>query len=116
MGYICNHAIIVSSEMAAPLERAYLIGVRLFTWPISPITPLALNGRRSFFVPPDGSKEGWPESDQGNELRNKFVEELKAFVYEDGSSPLDWVEVQFGDDYGVAKICNASDWPIKPKK
>jgi hypothetical protein len=51
---------------------------------------------------PDGSKEGWAESTQGDETRAKFIERLQLDRYDDGSSSWDWIEVGFGE-YG-AKI------------
>lgn len=53
---------------------------------------------------PDGSKEGWDTSDQGDEYRERFVALFSA-GYEDGSSPFDVVRVKVrygGDDYDYA--------------
>ena len=58
-----------------------------------------VNGHETFVVLPDGSKEGWDESDKGDALRQRFIERLKVDEYEDGSSPWSWVEVGFGE-YG----------------
>ncbi len=47
---------------------------------------------------PDGSKEGWDDSDRGDELRDRFVEQLGTVgKYEDGSSNWEWVEVSYGE-------------------
>ena len=48
---------------------------------------------------PDGSKEGWDTSNQGDDLRQRFIEELAKDNFNDGSSPWDWVEVGYGE-YG----------------
>jgi hypothetical protein len=58
-----------------------------------------VNGHHSFAVLPDGSKEGWTDSDEGDALRDRFIERLSQDDYDDGSSPWDWVEVGFGE-YG----------------
>lgn len=58
---------------------------------------------------PDGSKEGWEHSDVGDKARDSYTDWLKAQAYEDGSSPLQWVEVQYGDDNGETKIIRHSD-------
>ena len=62
-----------------------------------------VNGNHSFAVLPDGSKEGWSDSDEGDALRDRFIERLSQDDYEDGSSPWDWVEVGFGE-YGQKVI------------
>ena len=61
----------------------------------SPVT----NGYHSFALMPDGSKEGWEESDSGDLLRQRFIDRLSEDQYDDASSPWDWVEVGFGE-YG----------------
>lgn len=39
------------------------------------------NGENCFMMCWDGSKEGWSESDRGDELRKKFIDFLKGFKY-----------------------------------
>jgi hypothetical protein len=57
-----------------------------------------VNDSRAFFVPPDGSKEGWSESDEGDGRRDQFIAWLHKHRYSDGSGPLKWVEVRVSDD------------------
>jgi hypothetical protein len=97
MGHMRHHSIIVTGCMDGALDKAHDEAVRLFAW-VSPRCPDQTNGYRSFFIPPDGSKEGWDESESGDSHRNAFVAFLQSLRYEDGSSPVDWVEVVFGDD------------------
>jgi hypothetical protein len=59
--------------------------------------PAWVNNKTSVILAPDGSKKRWPEAEEGEALRNKFIELLRTFDYDDGSSPLDWVEVGYGD-------------------
>ena len=61
--------------------------------------PCVCNGKETIVLGPDGSKKGWKEADRGETLRNNFIEELKKFDYEEGSSPFDFVEVGYGE-YG----------------
>ncbi|MGI9410256.1 MAG: hypothetical protein ACR2OV_09295, partial [Hyphomicrobiaceae bacterium] len=75
---------------------------------VSEVLRSIVNGYRTFLIPPDGSKEGWAESEEEDERRNSFVAWLEAQCYEDGSSPLAWAEVQYGDEQGVSKICRHS--------
>jgi len=41
------------------------------------------NGENCFIMNWDGSKEGWPESDEADELRKKFIDFLKGFEFPD---------------------------------
>jgi hypothetical protein len=112
MGYMRHHAIVVTSWSGADVESAFVEAKRLFAGTnaeVSPPTPEGSNGYRSFFVAPDGSKEGWEESDQGNQRRSQFVAWMRTKVYEDGSGPLAWVEVQFGDEEYETKVTGDSD-------
>jgi hypothetical protein len=109
MGYMRHHAIIVSDHgygdhIEGALDKARQLGCAVSELVASPV-----NGLRSFLVAPDGSKEGWAESDLGDERRALFVEYLLAQSYEDGSSPLSWVEVQYGDDAWKTEIIRDSD-------
>ena len=58
-----------------------------------------VNRYHTFIVVPDGSKEDWPESDNGEDFRKRLILRLSEDAYEDGSSPWDWVEIGFGE-YG----------------
>jgi hypothetical protein len=105
MGYMRHHAIVVTSWKHELLQEAHatavelgvrdpeVIGQRL--WEVSEITPESTNGYRSFFVAPDGSKEGWDTSDRGDVQRTALIQ-----WFQDKAGYLDWVEVSYGgDDY-----------------
>jgi hypothetical protein len=57
------------------------------------------NRYTTFFVGPDGSKEGWPQSDYGDKVREQIKKRFALDNYEDGSSPWNWIEVGYGE-YG----------------
>jgi len=59
--------------------------------------PSLMNNKETVFLAPDGSKKGWDTAKQGEALRDRFIEYLSAFDYDDGSSPFDWVEVGYGE-------------------
>lgn len=103
MGYMCHHAIVVTASdddlIAAAHAKAINLGMS-----VSPITNVVTNGYRSFLVAPDGSNEGWGTSDCGDGQRDAFVSYLRDLAWEDGSSRLGWVEVQFEDDYDDTAI------------
>lgn len=109
MGYMRHHAIIVTSslpdrEMGADyIDLAHAKAVEL-GMSVTSVTDEVTNGYRSFLIAPDGSKEGWGESDAGDSRRAAMIEYLDSQRYDDGSSPLDWVVVQFGDDEMITRI------------
>jgi hypothetical protein len=83
---------------------------------VSPVVEGMVNNVRSFFIAWDGSKEGWPEDETGDEARAKFVQWLRDQAYEDGSSPLDWVEFQYGgDDKKVVALSHGDDKDDSPE-
>jgi hypothetical protein len=116
MGYMRAHAIIVDSWKSELLEIAHAKAITLFHGTaegrmdrvslVTEITPATINGYRTFLVAPDGSKEGWSESDAGDRARAAFKTWLRAQAYEDGSTALRWVEVMFADDEGLAAVCD----------
>ena len=120
MGYMRHHAIVVTSWNSDAIAKAHAEATRVFNviagLPgddlaecVSPVVGSAVNGYRSFFIAPDGSKEGWATSDVGDGARAEFVAWLDAQQYEDRSAYLNWVEVQYGDEEGQTLIVNDSD-------
>lgn len=109
MGYMRHHAIIVTGWDDNEVKAARKQAEALFNGRVSKIVPGRANGYTSFFVPPDGSEEGWETSNEGDLGREAFVGYLRSRTYEDGSSRLDWAEVQYGDDDGQTWIIEDSD-------
>jgi hypothetical protein len=105
MGYICRHAIAVTGTYGEHIDQAHEYATATGA-SVTPIIEGVVNGERSFFVAPDGSKEYWLQSNQGDSQRHSIVEYLKSIAYEDGSSPLSWAEFTYGDDNGVPEIIN----------
>lgn len=66
------------------------------------ITGIA-NGQCTFFIAPDGSKEGWSPSDNADSARAEFVKWLK------NESDCDFVEVRFGGDDNASEIINSGN-------
>lgn len=108
MGYMRHHAIIVTCGYDDWIGKAHKKATQIFV-EVSGILKSSINGYESFFIPPDGSKEGWEESEIGDTQRKEYVKWLIAQKYDDGSSPLKWVEVQYGDDEGETIITQHSD-------
>jgi hypothetical protein len=116
MGYMRHHAIILtgSQDLSYARERAIACGNTRVTELVGP----AWNGTYSFMVAPDGSKEGWEESDRGDEARARFIQEIRTdrhgptLVHDEGPHRLgvyDWVEVQFGDGGLDTRVTDDSD-------
>src|SRR4051812_1841765 len=99
MGYIRHDAIVVTgadSAWSEDLTAAHSKALDVFAGSnvyVSGLTPAAVNGSQSFLIAPDGSKEGWNDSDQGDELRASYIAWLL-----DEDSLVDWVAVNFGGD------------------
>lgn len=108
MGHIRHHAIIVTSGDGKLLKAAWDEASSLDLHPTS-IETSRVNGYGSFLVPPDGSKSGWADSDQGDARMASFVVWLRSKAYDDGSSSLEWCEVMYGHDDKCA-VVTQSQW------
>lgn len=109
MGYIRHHTIVVTS-WDEHVEPAWQKAVEVFgNAAVSPVLNSERNGYRSFFVVPDGSKEGWEESDDGDMRRAAFIDWLRAQYHSDGSTNVSWVEAQYADDNDDTKVTGSSD-------
>lgn len=111
MGYMRHHAIIVTGAIPEKLHAAHAAAQSIFPV-VTAIVDSETNGYGSFMVPPDGSKEGWEESDEGNTRRELFLDALSDLRYPDGY-PFEWVEIQYGDDDRETVVTHHSDeaWP-----
>lgn len=107
MGYMRHHAIVVTT-FVGDIEEAHAKAVELFsswggeradTGVVSEIVGSWINGYHSFFIAPDGSKEGREESENGDKARDEFIAWIEA-----EQRYLRYVEVQFADDDGVVKV------------
>jgi hypothetical protein len=103
MGYIKHHVIVVTSWDEKLIEEAWWKANECGCKPSKIVGPYA-NGYGSFLIPPDGSKENWDRSDEGDAARNAFKTWVNTQRYDDGSSSLEWVEVSYGSDDGKAEI------------
>lgn len=102
MGYIRHHAIIVTAFDRERLEPAHARAVKVFgAAQVTQILVAPVNGYATFFVGPDGSKEGWAASDEGDEKRAEFIAWMrkhpKGYYF-------DWAEVQYYDESGLTWV------------
>jgi len=125
MWYMKHHAIVVTGLDQDKLKEARkkIIGEAIETGIatketidlrclVSKIVMSFSNGYGSFFIAPDGSKEGWATSDDGDSLRDKAIKILDSYKYDDGSSPFSWVEVQYGDEQSLTLAKRNSDGAV----
>lgn len=104
MGYMRHHAIVVTC-FGEKIEIAHkkakeIIGDEL----VSAIIDSPINGYKSFFICPDGSKEYWNESDKYEARRTIFIGWLK---HEDNYS-YNWALIQYGDEDGENSMIECS--------
>jgi len=118
MGVVAHHAIVVTGGYQDWAELAHACALKYFPeGQVSPLSAKAINGYQSFCVFPDGSKEGWSDSAEGDAHRDGFIAWLKAQAYSDGSSPLAWAEVNYGEirwaKYGAEITRSAWSTPVQ---
>lgn len=105
MGYMKHHAIVVSSYDNKLLTKAHAKANEIFENKlISNIVDGIINDYQSFFVAPDGSKEGWDESDEHDKKRTKLIEWIDLQAFEDKSNAIDYSELFLGEDNGHSKV------------
>lgn len=104
MGYTRHHAIVVSSWDVEKIKLANNKAKEICGSLVSDIIEGKINQVMSFFIAPDGSKEGWGESNLGDSLRGLFVDWINKQAYEDGSNSLGYAELFYADDNGQCEI------------
>jgi len=98
MGMIQHKALLVTSFDSKKLKSAHKKAMKTFDKNnVTLITGAGMNGYQTFVVVPCGSKLGWNESEDHHAAMEKFTEYLDTLQYEDGSSPIDYVEVNYGE-------------------
>lgn len=110
MGYMRHHAIICTSCLPGYLEEARRVACEIFNGNL--VTEMVrgmTNNYHSFCVMPDGSKENWETSNEYDGRRAAFIERLRDQYFADGSAPVVWAEVQFGDDDLKTMCLRSSD-------
>lgn len=117
MGYIKHHTIVVTCWDKAHLKAAQKQAKKIFKKAfknngilvsgdklISNIVPGLANAQDSFFIAPDGSKEGWDTSDIGNDARAEFL----AWLFANDDNYCKYIEVCFGGDDSADDITRSN--------
>ena len=117
MGYIKHHAIIVTGwqydKVIAANEKAKQIFKDSFKTSlaaekikvISDVIEGVVNAQYSFFIAPDGSKEGWSDSDFADNARAKFIKWIKSGE----AGYVEYAEICFGGDDSENTFVNVSN-------
>jgi len=92
MGYMRHDAIVVTSWHAESIDAA-LQKARGLGLPTTPKTMGIANCQYSFLIAPDGSQEGWRESELGDDCRRMW----KSWV-DSSEHYVDYIHVSFGGD------------------
>ena len=103
-----HHSIIVTSYNDEVIGKLHKKANEIFNG-VSDIVYSPWNAYRSFFIPPDGSKDGWDASDIGDRRRKQFINCIEEYRFDDGSTSVKWVEVQFGSEFDETKVCDHSE-------
>ena len=110
MGYMRHDAIVLTSWKSEAIEEAATKALECGLEVLGP-SGVATNGICTLLVCPDGSKEGWEESDAFDGKRAKYLEYLNSVRYEDNSSCLSWVALAYSSDDRDAEI-TAHTWQV----
>ena len=121
MSWVKHNAVIVTTWSKEHVKAAHQKALDVFPERVvSPVQVTQTNQYRSFFIGPDGSKEGWPESDKGDAQRAEFIEWLDT-----QAGYLTWLMVEYGevdrfsipiasDTRGVCIRCGEEPEPADP--
>ena len=93
MGIIRHDAIVITAEH--DLEEAHAVAVFIFGDQVTSVARGVVNNSHTFCIAPDGSKEGWADSEVGDERRKTFIEWAESDRPKRG---FHWVAVNFGPD------------------
>lgn len=99
MGYIRHNAIVATAWDESLAKTLFDFASRLGANPL--ISEKAVNGYVTVVIPPDGSKEGWASSDDGDLRREEIVKLLMSAGFE-------WLEVAYGWDDGSADVVRSA--------
>jgi hypothetical protein len=103
-----HHAIVVTSGIRELLDEAHEKATALGCV-VTSIADSRVNGYRSFLIAPDGSKEGWEESEVGDAQREQWVKWAHSKAYDDKSNSLSFIEVMFADERKEIAIIHDSE-------
>lgn len=113
MSVVQHRAVIVTCWERKLLEQTHAVAVSLWGGLVGPVVIGTCNGYLSFAVLPCGSKRGWDEQVEHKARAEKFRLWLESLRYEDGSHPIAWVEIVYGEVDAIAVESSDVFRPVK---
>ena len=111
MGYIKHDAIICTTWKKEDADEAQKKAIEILEKNkegsgslVSEMVEYIINGGYSFFIAPDGSKEGWDDSNVCDNARKDFLDWLSK-----SENYCDYIEVRFGGDDEHEGITRSKD-------
>jgi hypothetical protein len=110
---IRHHTIAITSADRAVLETLRMQIINIYKEKmeakkgaqlVSPLVESLINNFCTFYIAPDGSKEGYDASEDGDVIRKLIIELINKLKQLDGENPVRFVEVFFGDDTTKSEI------------
>jgi len=95
MGYFRHNVIVCAFWDIKRAELCHTKAKEIFGKYVTEITPESTNGYCAFMIPPDGSKEGWEESNAGDDRRDLFTKWLESSK---DQHYCEWFEVAIPED------------------
>ena len=107
MGHKRHFVMIVSSADATDLAQVHATALSLFKQKVTPIVAGDINGISTFMIGPSGSQ--WDDSiaKDWKAAELKLIWYMSRYAFADGSSPIDWVTVQYADDNHESKLMSS---------
>lgn len=115
MGYLRHKTLVVNGWDAARVLKAHAAATVIFNRDgygalVSGLVQHAVNAGGAFFIAPDGSKEGWEDSDKVDTALASYIGWLKSDKATDLF--LNWALIEIGGDdrqYGVIQHAEYGD-------
>ena len=100
MGFIRHNAIVATADSESDAQHARKLAIDCGL-DVTDVMSSKVNDYYTFLIPPDGSKEGWGDSDRGDARRANWIALVREHV-----RGLNFVEVSYGGDGEEAEIAS----------
>ena len=104
MGYVRHNAIIATGWQGEAVDALVAYATNLGAEVLRGAEQI--NGYITACITPDGSKEGWPSSKEGDAQRKKIREWLNAA--DSRGQYFEWCEVVYGSDDAAASVVESA--------
>lgn len=116
MSWTRHEAVIVTTYKRVLIDAARDKAIEL-GFAVTDIVASQINEWYTFLIAPDGSKEGWDDAVDASLSRARWVYWARDQAYEDGSTPLQWAVVHYGETVtGESAYVQNHAWDSASKK